>query len=160
MQEAEMNEEEKESLRSPASGPTPRPSPRPAVVGQHGPEVPGSRAERNRLKRIPVLETRTPIPEGLDAPGAGASRVDAWLRRTFGMSAVEAAEVTGHKSLRQIVHALDGMDSREAPDAPGHVEGEDLPGTPITAEEAEGLPPASDDPLRPEPPPAEHRSAF
>lgn len=179
MLDAEMQQEPGPQDPSPASGPrlgpTPRPSPPPAVVGQHGAAVPGSREERNRLKRIPVLETRTPIPEGLDAPGAGANRVDAWLRRTFGMSAEEATEVTGHSSLRQIVHRLDQIvagevgaepDEGEAPGQEGEgpadltnppiAEDEVLPGTPITADQAASLPGSeSHIPLEPPPPNAE-----
>ena len=139
MQEAEMNQEPSPLAQrepSPASpGPRPRPSPPPAVAGQHGAAVPGSREERNRLKRVPVLETRTPIPEGLDAPGAGAQNVDAWLRRTFGMTSEEAVRVTGHNSLRQIVYQLDAIASGEG----GPITDEDA-GDPSLAEPGEPIP--------------------
>lgn len=69
------------------------------------------------------------------------------------MTAVEASRTTGHSSLRQIVHALDEIAAGEGGEA---AEEDDLPGTPVTADEAASLPAAeSETPLEPPPPNAE-----
>ncbi len=134
-------EDDRPQGSSPATPPGPNRYP-------HSPPVPWSRAEKQRRNREPVLQmqTRTPIPEGLDAPGAGSRNVDAWLRRTFNMTLEEATRQTGHNTLRQIVWQLDAIAAGEGGYADDGQPSSPLPGTPMTVEQAESLPPAEDGP--------------